>query len=537
MNTHLITLIFLGVLLCIPANAIEADSLLRKAQNILYNNPAQAHLYAAKIISDPVTATKRQLQTEAYVVLGTAQILQGDFDGSVNSYFLALDNCPAGNIQLMADVKLCLSNVYISLKDFQKAMEYNDRATAYYKSLNDSTGIGKAYNSRGLIHLNLMEDAIAERFFKQSLDIHKQLGNKKMIAANLNNLSLYKGDTDEKIQFVREAIQLNEELKAEWSLGENYNNLGRQFYYAGRYDEALSALAKAYEIAEKIGAKELICDNYEYLAMIYEARKEYAKAYSNLQNLYKTASQLQNNKNLRNIEREISEKRLLRQKVAAERQEQEYQIHLLRTNLVIALTLMFLLLLAAFFRAKWYKHKKNMQIMQTRCQLEQIERENMELKMQRQQTVMNRLEHELDDHKQELINFAMYLRSRDEVLNKIREQIKECYKLEPQENVVRLKRINAFISQHQNLNNQHVELFDKIEEKNKAFLQRLTLVHPHLTRGEKYLATLVRVNLSTKEISLLTGSLPKTVTMNRYRLRKSLELVSEADLCEYLRSI
>ena len=66
-----------------------------------------------------------------------------------------------------------------------------------------------------------------------------------------------------------------------------------------------------------------------------------------------------------------------------------------------------------------------------------------------------------------------------------------------------------------------------VEEKNQEFLQRLSERHPNLTQGEKYLATLLRVNLSTKEISMLTGNVPKTINMNRYRLRKSLNLSSE----------
>lgn len=61
--------------------------------------------------------------------------------------------------------------------------------------------------------------------------------------------------------------------------------------------------------------------------------------------------------------------------------------------------------------------------------------------------------------------------------------------------------------------------------------------HPNLTQGEKYLATLLRVNLSTKEISMLTGNVPKTINMNRYRLRKSLNLSSEDDLTDYLQNI
>lgn len=100
-----------------------------------------------------------------------------------------------------------------------------------------------------------------------------------------------------------------------------------------------------------------------------------------------------------------------------------------------------------------------------------------------------------------------------------------------------LKKVNAFISQYQNGSEETSALLLNIEQKNADFLKRLVALHPDLTQGEKYLATLLRVNLSTKEVSLLTGSVPKTINMNRYRLRKALRLQSEDDLTTYLQKI
>ena len=100
-----------------------------------------------------------------------------------------------------------------------------------------------------------------------------------------------------------------------------------------------------------------------------------------------------------------------------------------------------------------------------------------------------------------------------------------------------LKKVNAFISQCQSGDKTNSAVLTNVEDKNKEFLQRLVALHPKLTQGEKYLATLLRVNLSTKEISMLTGTTPKTINMNRYRLRKSLNLSSEEDLTDYLQNI
>ena len=103
--------------------------------------------------------------------------------------------------------------------------------------------------------------------------------------------------------------------------------------------------------------------------------------------------------------------------------------------------------------------------------------------------------------------------------------------------VPHLKKINSFIKQYQNGDKTNTSLLINIEDKNNEFLQKLITLHPKLTQGEKYLATLLRVNLSTKEVAMLTGTTPKTINMNRYRLRKSLNLSSEEDLTDYLQNI
>ena len=106
----------------------------------------------------------------------------------------------------------------------------------------------------------------AGQFLRQALAINRSQKNLRGIAANLNNLCLYEGDFNEKIGFINEAIVINKNLNSQWSLGENYNNMGKQYFYAKQYGNALQALQKAYEVASSINAKELICDNYEYLS-------------------------------------------------------------------------------------------------------------------------------------------------------------------------------------------------------------------------------------------------------------------------------
>lgn len=515
----------------------KVEKLIGQAQKYLYNNPKQASYYAAQAYALFPEDQPNEIRAKAMLLHCQAEQLLGNFDLSIKNLYDTQKYINPANKQQTAQLYSLMGRVYSKLGDYNKAVELNDKATSMFKSIGDSTSIAGCYNERGVMHHFLNEFVVAERFFQRALAINRAQRNLKEIATNLNNLCLYQGNTEEKLSFIQEAITINKNLDAQWSLGENYNNMGKQYYYGKQYSKALEALQKAYEYAHNIGARELICDNYEYSSMVYAAIGDYAQAYKYLDKMYHLSRDLQSNNKLRNIEQEISYKRYQDQKYATEMQEQTYRIELLKRNLWLLGSVLALGVAFSIFLYKWYKRRKDVQLIEARYQLQLSEREVSELKLHQQELELQNVQNALNTSRQEATSFAVFLRSRNELLDKIREMVKEGYKMEPQNLTPHLKKINAFISQSQSGDKTNSTLLTNIEDKNNEFMQRLVAIHPKLTQGEKYLATLLRVNLSTKEISMLTGTTPKTINMNRYRLRKSLNLSTEDDLTDYLQNI
>lgn len=534
------------ILLCLPValwatpaedKKQEAETWIDKSVNAMYINPKQAMYYANKVIELFPEEQKNDQKAEAIFYYSQAEQLLGNFDQSIKTLYDALEYVTPGNRSLNGQIFALMAILYCRLTDYNKAIELNEKATSIFKSLGDSTSLALCYNDRGIIHAFRNEFSNAEQFLRQALAINRSQKNLKSVAANLNNLCLFEGNAEEKLEFIKEAIAINKNLNSQWSLGENYNNMGRQYFYAKQYTHAMEALHKAYAVASDIGAKELICDNYEYSSWVYSALGDYKNAYQCLIQLYTLSKDLQSGSKLRIVEQEISHKRYLDQQRQAEIKEQAYEIELLKRNL-FALSVVFIsLVVLSVFLYKWYKRKKNMQLMVARYNLEQSQHELAELKVRQQELELKSVQHALDNSRQEATSFAVFLHSRNEMLEKIREMIKQGYKMDPQALIPHLKKVNAFISQYQSGDKANSALLMNVEEKNQEFLQRLAERHPNLTQGEKYLATLLRVNLSTKEISMLTGNVPKTINMNRYRLRKSLNLSSEEDLTDYLQNI
>ena len=515
----------------------QAQKLIDQAQKYLYNNPKQASYYAAQASALFPEDEPSEVRAQAMILYCQAEQLLGNFDLSIKNLYDTQKYIHPTNKKQMAQLCSLMGRVYSKLGDYNKAIELNDKATSIFKSIGDSTSVAGCYNERGVMHHFMSEFTVAERFFQRALAINRAQRNLKEIATNLNNLCLYRGNTEEKLSFIQEAITINKNLDAQWSLGENYNNMGKQYYYDKQYSKALEALHKAYEYAHNIGARELICDNYEYSSMVYAAIGDYAQAYKYLDKRYHLGKELQSSNKLRNIEQEISYKRYQDQKYATEMQEQTYKIELLKRNLWLLGSVLILGIAFSIFLYKWYKRRKDLQLIEARYQLQLSEKEVAELRMHQQELELQNVNNALATSRQEATSFAVFLKSRNELLDKIREMVKEGYKMDAQAITPHLKKINAFISQSQSGDKTNSALLTNIDDKSHEFLQRLVAIHPKLTQGEKYLATLLRVNLSTKEISMLTGTTPKTINMNRYRLRKSLNLSSEEDLTDYLQNI
>lgn len=519
----------------------EAQILIDKSQEIIYTNPEQAVYYATQAMQllskGEIEGQKNDQKAESMLVFGLAERLLGNFDSSIKMLYDALEYVTPGNLTLTGKIYSMMGVIYCSLADYKTAIEYNDKATTIFKTVGDSALIAASYNSRGIIHYSLDEFSIAEQFLLRSLKINRSLKLIKEVAANLNNLALYEGDYKEKLDFINEAIIINRNLNAQWALGENFNNLGKQYFYAKQYDNALESLSKAKDFASSIGAKDLIADNYQYSSWVYAAMGDYRKAYESFNELYRLSIERQSSNKLRSIEQDISNKRFQEQKVAAEKKEKDYEIRVLRLNIFILGVVFVLLITISLFLTKWYKRKKLMELMNARYLLEQSERQVAELRVRQQEFELEAAQDTLINKRKEITAFAIFLQSRNELLDKIRDMIKKGYRMREAEIVQHLKKLNLFIAQYQSTDKDSSTVLMNVEERNQEFLQRLTDHHPDLTEGEKNLALLLCINLSTKEISLLTGKSPKTINMNRYRLRKSLNLSSNDSLTEYLQNI
>ncbi len=139
---------------------------------------------------------------------------------------------------------------------------------------------------------------------------------------------------------------------------------------------------------------------------------------------------------------------------------------------------------------------------------------------------------------EETINLAMNIIRINESLKTISSKI-ELFRANP-----KFKECSQELFELQNLIRNTLQL-DKeretfqviVKEKSQLFYTKLNAIFPNLTANEIRLSSLIRLNLSSKEIASILNISLKSVEMNRYRLRKKMQISSKKSLSDYIRKI
>ncbi|MDD3131917.1 MAG: hypothetical protein PHN94_08850, partial [Bacteroidales bacterium] len=147
------------------------------------------------------------------------------------------------------------------------------------------------------------------------------------------------------------------------------------------------------------------------------------------------------------------------------------------------------------------------------------------------------LEKELEIKKKELTTNVMYQIQKNELIYEIVQKLQKHMATgqRPDQRWL-LQTIRDLERTHDTSVWQEFEV--RFEQVHNDFYQKLNEIDASLTPNERRLCAFLKLNMSSKEISLITGQSPRTIDVARTRLRKKLNLTnSDTGLVEYLAAL
>jgi len=148
------------------------------------------------------------------------------------------------------------------------------------------------------------------------------------------------------------------------------------------------------------------------------------------------------------------------------------------------------------------------------------------------------LQNEVENKRKELINYALSIIEQKEYFEKISENLRSLINEKgPEVKDEKLKKLEVEVRQRMSFNDKVEEFNIRTERMHKDFMGRLTQLYPVLSANDIKLAVMLRLGISSKEIATLLNISPKSVEINRYRLRKKLGLGKGANLTQFINNI
>ena len=156
------------------------------------------------------------------------------------------------------------------------------------------------------------------------------------------------------------------------------------------------------------------------------------------------------------------------------------------------------------------------------------------------QTHINELQHEIAsiNNDEQIINMALNIIQKNEMLEKIRRKItKYSSQYEFISCQGELEELDLLVFETLRIDKDREIFKIFIEKSNSKFYKKLNEKYTNLTNNEQRLCALIRLNLSSKEISNILNITEKSVEMNRYRLRKKIQIPTSESLSMLIKSI
>lgn len=213
-------------------------------------------------------------------------------------------------------------------------------------------------------------------------------------------------------------------------------------------------------------------------------------------------------------------------------------VNMVMPGLLFLASLAIMLLVFLFYRQRELRLKTENELLVQQNQFFNSQKALNDLEINTIQMENTLLSNKLELKRQELDTLLMNISEQRAFLENISNQINELIGSEDiRMRDARLKQLSVLLKQKMSFTKELDEFYGQIEQVHKDFQMKLANRFPELTENEKRLATLLRLNFSSKEIATFMNISAKSVEIARYRLRKKLDLKPGENLTQFLMNL
>jgi tetratricopeptide (TPR) repeat protein/DNA-binding CsgD family transcriptional regulator len=451
---------------------------------------------------------------KAYRLVGLVYSDLGDYNESSENYYKSLEISERINDREGTEKALRrIASVYFDQKNYDKALEYYFQALNIAKAIKDLPGIAGGYNDIAAVYGNRKQYDKVVKYLKEAVKINKDLGDERSVAINYTNLGMINQrmeNYDTALIYYQKAYKIFKKLNHAMMIANCEVIMAAYFFETGHTDMCIEYAKRAYDSGRKHGLKKVVYDAAGVLYSGYLARADSLTANQYLIKQYQMKDSLEMEKGAMQLSK-------LEIRYAFEKEKQAEKIEQQRKDFILIIIIITLVLGLGIIILFFARQK--------------IKARNTELEK------LN-LEKELEYKNKELAIKVMSLLKKNEMLSEISRKLidvkNEAVKDDTKEAIRRIYR-----DLQKSTDDEIWEEFElRFKQVHSEFYDKLMKRFPDLSPSEQRLCAFLRLNMSSKEISELTGQSLNALETARYRLRKKLGISnSQVNLITFLSQI
>ncbi len=479
-----------------------ADSILNEAEDFAKKNNYNTCLAAIYNNKAKISDNAGQKIKAIELYLKTADLFKAD-----------------KNEKSLAIVYNNLSLLYRSIKNSTEALRFLKLATVLNKKNNFTVGLAECYNNLGVIYNDI--DSLDKGFesYKSSQMLYKKMGRQADMAKsylNMANILSKKNEFKNAEKYYDSSFVICKKYNLGFGLILNEINRGELYGKMGNHQQAVHLLNSGLEKVKKLNLLDIEIEIELLLVKSYKALGNTHLALTHLEN----HNLLKNSASGKEINKQINELQKKYNKVEQEAEIAQLNAAVLlekgkiRLLIIFALSLSIVLLIISF---KLILRQKDILYI------------NRQVKVEHEKVRLN-----LELKNKELVTNALHLSSLTEFSNKLAINIQDI--IMQTETIATKNSLTEILYQINNVVPQGAwKNFEiRFEQVHEVFIEILLKRYPDLSPAEIKICSFLRLNLTTKDIAILTHRSQRTIENQRNSIRKKMNLLAESNLESYL---
>ncbi|SDR78354.1 Tetratricopeptide repeat-containing protein [Polaribacter sp. KT25b] len=407
--------------------------------------------------------------------------------------------------------------------------QMNKEFEFYKKGLELSVGqdeliLGKGYLHLGNYYTRLQKLDSSIYYYDKALEVFKKLNRDDRVYNVYNNIAntYYKQGEYNKIINIRTLVlKFAKKESNQLLVSVNYHNIAAAYSKMKEYNKALKYLDSAIMVAKKENFKLRLSKSYGSIAKINYAMKNYRESYIYYQK-YKIYSDSIYESQLSNtiVEAEIENKLKIEKKnleIINQKQAFDKKLYLI---IIIVFFLLSIPLVILLYRNSENKNK----IIEANLEKEKIKKEVLLQKFKRSEIEIKNL----------VADNSMRLEFLKQLLSQLKKQRKSINSIDVKNYI---KDLSFKIQQQITTDSKLTVLKQRINSINDGFDNMLISHYKDLTKTEREVCALLRLNLSVKEIASIRNSSSDAIKVTRYRIRKKMNVPKSQKLEIFIQNL